>query len=222
VLSGTNWLPSGIPFDAVAVTIWLVILVVQDVRHRRLSHWLTTVPLVVIAIVALGTAVFNWLAEGWSPFVADPVALVLAFIAVLVSDTWAALVPAVSALALAWWQGTPAGQVAVTCWLIALALAKAGAWGAGDAKVLMILLALYPDVRLAIAVAAAILLIGLAMLVRRLGPAFPFLLLMTLRDGLAGRFPARTGETGVVVTGLMPVIAAGALVYVWGLYLLGG
>jgi hypothetical protein len=203
------------------VTIWLVILVVQDVRHRRLSHWLTTVPLVVIAI-ALGTAVFNWLAEGWSPFVADPVALVLAFIAVLVSDTWAALVPAVSALALAWWQGTPAGQVAVTCWLIALALAKAGAWGAGDAKVLMILLALYPDIRLAIAVAAAIIVLGLAMLVRRLGPAFPFLLLMTLRDGLAGRFPARTGETGVVVTGLMPVIAAGALVYVWGLYLLGG
>jgi hypothetical protein len=220
--SGIDWLPSVIRFDVLGVTLWLVILVIQDVRHRRLSHWLTTVPLVGMAIIALGTAVANWLAGGWSRFVADPVALVLAFIAVLASDTWAALVPAVNALVLAWWQGTPAGQVAVTGWLVALALAKAGIWGEGDAKVLMILLALYPDIRLAIAVAAAIIVLGLAMLVRRLGPAFPFLLLMTFRDGLAGRFPARTGETGVVVTGLMPVIAAGALVYVWGLYLLGG
>jgi len=220
--SGISWLQSGIRFDVLGVTLWLVVLVIQDVRHRLLSHWLTTVPLIGMVVIAVATAMINWLEGGWSPFVADPVALILAFVAVLASDTWAALVPAVNALVLAWWQGTPAGQVAVTGWLVALALAKAGIWGEGDAKVLMILFALYPDVRLAIAITTAIIVVGLVMLVRRLGGAFPFLLLITLRDGLAGRFPSRTGEAGVVVTGLMPTIAAGALVYVWGLYLLGG
>lgn len=193
---------------------WLLVLSVLDVRYRRLPHLLTTVPVVGLGVMAVVRAVLAWLAGG---NVVDPLALALAFVAVLASDTWAALVPAAGSLVLAFGWGTSAGQVAAVGWLVALALARAGIVGAGDSKVAMVLLALFPDLRMVVCLVAAVVLVSGFLLVRRVGLAAPFLVLSVVRDGLAGRLPARTGEKGVVRVPLVPAMALGALVCFWGI-----
>ena len=122
------------------VTLWLIALAVIDVRRRDLPHALTTGPLLLIgggfAIRALapiiGMGVPN---TGW-----DDMAVLLAFAAVLLSDTWLAALPALTALIVAFVLGTSMGQVIVIGWLLALAASQAGFMGAGDAKVILILL----------------------------------------------------------------------------------
>ncbi|WP_347245500.1 hypothetical protein [Thermogutta sp.] len=204
----------------VIATAWLVVLSVLDVRRHRLPHPLTTIPLIVIGLLAMGCMLVN-LRDGWSQFVADPLALVLAFVAILASDTLLALIPAAGALATAFCCGTSAGQIAATGWLVALALAKSGIMGAGDSKVTMLLLALSPDVRLVICLGLAVVVIGGALLTWRVGWATPWLILSVVRDGLAGRFPSRTGEKGVLRVPLVPILAAGALVYLWLVWRVG-
>lgn len=197
----------------VLVSVWLLILSVLDVRYRRLPHLLTTVPLVALGVAAAIRSVSAWLVGGND--VANSLALALAFMAVLASDTWAALAPAVGALWLAFWWGTPSGQIVVVGWLTALALAKAGIVGAGDSKVAMVLLALFPDLRLAICLVVVIVLVSGLLLIRRMGLATPLLVWSVVRDGLAGHLPARTEEKGVVQIPLVPVIALGTLGYLW-------
>lgn len=197
----------------ILVSVWLLILSVLDVRYRRLPHLLTTVPLVVLGVAAAIRSVSAWLVGGNN--VANPLALALAFVAILASDTWAALSPAVGALWLAFWWGTPSGQIAVVGWLTALALAKAGIVGAGDSKVAMVLLALFPDLRLAVCLVVVIVLVSGFLLIRRMGPATPLLVWSVVRDGLAGHLPARTGEKGVVQIPLVPVMTLGTLFYLW-------
>ena len=194
----------------IAVSIWLLILSVLDIRRWRLPHLLTTVP-----VIALGVyAVVRLLKQ---PSAVDSLALALAFISVLASDTWAALLPAAGALTIAFWWGNLASQVTVVGWLLALALAKAGIVGAGDSKVMMVLLALFPDLRLVACIVVAAVAVSGLLLLKRMGAATPLLLLAVARDGLAGRFPARTGEKGVLRIPLAPAIALGALVYLWGI-----
>jgi len=48
-------------------------------------------------------------------------------------------------------------QVLVGSWIAALVLTDVGLWGAGDGKVLAVLTALYPDVRLVVALGIALL-----------------------------------------------------------------
>jgi hypothetical protein len=197
------------------VTAWLSVMAWQDVKRRRLPHWGTTIPLAALACYHAGWGVGRWLAAGWTPAIADGLAAGLAFLAVLLSDSWWASLPAAGALALAFAQGATAGQTIAVAWLVALALAKAGIVGEGDAKVAMVSFALYPDPLLGACLLGACLLAGGIALARRLGRAAPVLVRLTLRDGLAGRFPARTGDTGVLVVPLAPVLAVGALVYLW-------
>lgn len=201
-----------IPVLRVAVSVWLLILSVLDIRRRRLPHLLTTVPVVALGVGAVVRTVLAWAGGG---NIADPLTLALAFVAVLASDTWAALVPAAGALSVTLQWGSVAGQIATAGWLVALALAKAGVVGAGDSKVAMVLLALFPDLRLVVSMVVAIIAVGGALLVRRMGLATPLLILSVVRDGLAGRFPSRTGESGVVRIPLVPVMAVGALAYLW-------
>ena len=200
----------------VLVTLWLIGLAVIDVRQRELPHALTTGPLLVIGggfairalapIMGVGVPHQSW----------DDVVGLLAFAAVLLSDTWLAALPAITAIGLAFALGTSAGQVIVIAWLLALAATLAGFMGAGDAKVIMILLALYPDQKFGVALLAVTGVIGLALMILTLRRATALWLLSITRDLIALKFPARTGEVGRLNVPLVPLLTIGAAIYLWG------
>jgi hypothetical protein len=217
------------PFDRwrVIVTLWLLALAVIDLRRRALPHTLTTGPLLVmgswfsiraiapiIGVSALaphcvlcsaGVPDKNW----------DDVAVLLAFTAVLLSDTWLAGLPAFAAIGTAFVLGTGVGQVIILAWLVALAMNKAGMMGEGDAKTVMILMALYPDARLAAALMIAITVVGVTLMLIQLRTAMPLWLLSIARDLLTLKVPSRTGEAGTLNVPLMPLLTLGTLIYLW-------
>jgi len=199
------------------LSLWLIGLAVIDVRRRQLPHALTTVPLLGVGVLAIlrtiGPIVGLALSDpGW-----DATALALAFAAVLLSDTSLAILPAFAALIVAFVLGTPPGQVAVIAWLFGLALATAGILGEGDAKVVMILLAVCPDARLGLTLLATCASVGLVLMVWQLRTATPLWLVALAQDALQLKFPARTGEVGRLNLPLMPVLTVGAAIYLWGI-----
>lgn len=197
------------------VSAWLVFASVADVRRRELSHRLSTLPLIV-TVVAWGIAgVVHVRSSGWNGAVWDSVAIILAFGTVAASDSWWALLPGVASVGIAFWLGTEKGLTVSGVWLLWLGLAKAGIVGAGDSKVMMVLIALFPDWLLAVIVAALIVAVGSALLLQRVGPASVFVVLGDVRHLLAGQVPARTGEQGILHIPLVPLLAAGAGLYMW-------
>ena len=207
------------PFDVsrILVTLWLITLSVFDMRRRQLPHTLTTSPLIVIggliSIRAIAS-IFGLAVPGqdW-----DNAAILLAFAAILLSDTWLAVWPALATVGSVFLFGTSIGQVIVITWLLVLGMSKAGILGEGDAKVIMILLALYPDARLGVVLVVTLALVGIGLMLVQLRAATSLWLLSIARDLLAFKVPARTGETGVLNMPLVPLLATGALIYLWGL-----
>jgi hypothetical protein len=197
------------------VTLWLLVLSVLDVRRRQLPHPLTTLPLLLIGgLISLRASASLFGAElpgqAW-----DNTAILLAFAAVLLSDTWLALIPGFAAAGTAFVLGSAVGQVIVVAWLLAVSLSKAGILGAGDAKVVMILLAVYPDVRLGAALLITITIVGAGLMLVQLRTAMPLWLLSIAHDLIAFKVPARTGEAGVLNLPLVPLLAVGAGIYLW-------
>ncbi len=88
--------------------------------------------------------------------------------------------------------------------------------GAGDAKVIMVLLTLYPDPRLGVALLTVTGVIGLALMLLTLRGATGLWLMSIARDLIALKFPARTGEVGQLNVPLVPLLAVGAAIYLWG------
>ena len=216
------------PFDLsrISITLWLITLSVLDVRRRQLPHTLTTLPLIVIgglisiravaSIFGLAVPGQDW--DGIVPiFGWDNAAILLAFATILLSDTWLAIWPALAAVGSVFLFGTSIGQVIVITWLLVLGMSKAGILGEGDAKVIMILLALYPDARLGVVLVVTLALVGIGLMLVQLRAATSLWLLSIARDLLAFKVPARTGETGVLNMPLVPLLATGALIYLWGL-----
>ncbi len=207
------------PFDVsrILVTLWLITLSVFDMRRRQLPHALTTSPLIVIggliSIRAIAS-IFGLAVPGqdW-----DNAAILLAFAAILLSDTWLAVWPALAAVGSVFLFGTSIGQVIVITWLLALGMSKAGILGEGDAKVIMILLALYPDARLGVVLLVTLALVGIGLMLVQMRAATSLWLLSIARDLLAFKVPARTGEAGVLNVPLAPLLATGALIYLWSL-----
>ena len=207
------------PFDLsrILVTLWLITLSVFDVRRRQLPHTLTTLPLIVIGgliSIRAVASIFGLAVPGqdW-----DNAAILLAFATILLSDTWLAIWPALAAVGSVFLFGTSIGQVIVITWLLVLGMSKAGILGEGDAKVIMILLALYPDARLGVVLVVTLALVGIGLMLVQLRAATSLWLLSIARDLLAFKVPARTGETGVLNMPLVPLLATGALIYLWGL-----
>ena len=207
------------PFDLsrISITLWLITLSVLDVRRRQLPHTLTTLPLIVIGgliSIRAVASIFGLAVPGqdW-----DNAAILLAFAAILLSDTWLAIWPALAAVGSVFLFGTSIGQVIVITWLLVLGMSKAGILGEGDAKVIMILLALYPDARLGVVLVVTLALVGIGLMLVQLRAATSLWLLSIARDLLAFKVPARTGETGVLNMPLVPLLATGALIYLWGL-----
>ncbi len=165
----------------VLVGLWLAGLSYGDLRTRAVPAWATALPLVMLGLLRTlvipldGTVVPGSLAVGF------------ALLMVLLSDTPAAVFPAGAAAFCAGLSGVQA-QVLVGSWIVTLVLTDVGLWGAGDGKVLAVLTALYPDVRLVIALGIA-LLVGSAVTLlsqrkrtgeRRAFPAIPWLALGTM------------------------------------------
>ncbi len=198
------------PFEIgrIGVTLWLIALAVLDVRRRELPHALTTLPLLLVAVALM--------LHAFTTRDGDAAAVVLAFGAVLLSDSWLAVLPAFAALGAAVVIGTDAGRVTVVAWLLALAAAQGGMLGAGDAKVIMLLLVAYPDVRLGLTLLAVTGVVGLALMAYLARGATPLWLLSIAQDLLAFKPPARTGESGRLNLPLVPLLAGGALIYLWG------
>jgi hypothetical protein len=80
----------------------------------------------------------------------------------------------------------------------------------------MILLALYPDVRLGVVLLVTLAIAGIGLMFVQLRAAMPVWLLSIARDLIAFKVPARTGEAGVLNVPLAPLLAIGALIYLWG------
>ncbi len=160
----------------VLVGLWLAGLSYSDMRQRTVPAWATALPLALLGL--LRTLVIP--PDG--QVLPGGVAVGFALLMILLSDTPSAVFPAGVAAFCAGLSG-PQAQVLVGSWIAALALVALNVWGAGDGKVLAVLTALYPDVRLLIAVGAA-LLAGSALTLlrqrqrtgeRRTFPAIPWL-----------------------------------------------
>jgi hypothetical protein len=206
------------PFDfsRVFITLWLIALTVLDVRRRQLPHALTTLPLMIIGGVISIRAVASIFGLAMPGQTWDNTAILLALAAILLSDTWLAIWPALAAIGSAFVLGTGVGQVIAVTWLLVLGISKAGILGEGDAKVVMILLALYPDVHLGAALLITLALVGAGLMLVQLRAAMPLWLLSIAHDLLAFKVPARTGEAGVLNWPLVPLLTTGALIYLWG------
>jgi hypothetical protein len=198
------------PFELgrIGVTLWLIALAMLDVRRRELPHALTTLPLLIVVAVLTVRA--------FAARDGDAAAVVLAFLVVLLSDSWLAVLPAFAAIGAAAVLGTDAGRVTVVAWLLALAAAQGGILGAGAAKVIMLLLIAYPDVRLGVALLAVTGVVGLSLMAFLARGATGLWLLSIAQDLIAFKPPARTGEIGRLNLPLVPLLAGGALIYLWG------
>jgi Flp pilus assembly protein protease CpaA len=141
------------------VGLWLTGLSYGDLRTRNVPAWATAIPLILLGllrtvIIPPDGAIFP-----------GGVAVGFALLMLLLSDTPAAIFPAGAAAFCAGLSGVQV-QVLVGSWIAALVLTDLDIWGAGDGKVLAVLTALYPDVRLVVALGMA-LLVGCAVTLLR-------------------------------------------------------
>jgi len=158
------------------VGLWLAGLSYADLRTRTVPAWATALPLAVLGLLRVAVVPPD------GAVVTGGVAVGFALLMILLSDTPAAVFPAGAAAFCAGLSGEQA-QVLVGSWIAALVLTDVGLWGAGDGKVLAVLTALYPDVRLVAAVGAALLVGSVVTLLsqrkrtgeRRTFPAIPWL-----------------------------------------------
>ncbi len=163
------------------VGLWLAWLSYGDRRTRNVPAWATALPLAVLGLLRVvvvppdGVVVPGGAAVGF------------ALLMLLLSDTPSAIFPAGAAAFCAGLSGEQA-QVLVGSWIAALVLVDLNIWGAGDGKVLAVLTALYPDVRVLVAMGIALLAGGVVTLLRhrpRIGerrtfPAIPWLAVGTM------------------------------------------
>jgi Flp pilus assembly protein protease CpaA len=143
----------------VLVGLWLAGLSYADLRKRTVPAWATAVPLVLLGL--LRTVIIP--PDG--AILPGGVAVGFALLMILLSDTPSAIFPAGAAAFCAELSGVQT-QVLVGSWIAALVLTDVNLWGASDGKVLAVLTALYPDVRLVVALGMA-LLVGCAVTLLR-------------------------------------------------------
>jgi Flp pilus assembly protein protease CpaA len=197
--SGYYWVPT-----ALLLGIWLVLLAHSDLRTRTTPAWATAIPLLAAglfrSLVAPPDGAF------WPGGVAAGCALAM----ILLSDTGLGVYPAGLALLCAGLAG-PESQALVGGWVAALILTLLGIWGAGDGKIFATLVALFPDVRMVIALVLAIAMGSSIALLRKYGGTTPVALMSVLGDALHLRFPSKTGEQGNHPA--VPFLALGAFAY---------
>jgi len=180
------------------VSAWLVYLALADIRHGQVTNWATVLPL--LAAVA------------WQTIRGDWAAAVLLALALVVAE-WPVVWPLGVAGAVAVWpqvaiQGM---ETTMAVWAAVLILWLLDVLGGADVKVVMALVVLFPDPRLAWLLLLAWLGLSLVYVVRQHGRATIRVLLSTLRGMTAGPWSGHRSPA-------LPAVTLAGLVYLW-LYL---
>ncbi|MBN1979879.1 MAG: prepilin peptidase [Anaerolineae bacterium] len=202
---------------------WLVTLAVADLRKGEVTNWATVPPLL---------AVTTWqvLTGGW------PLALMLTLI--LAGAQWPVFaVPSLGLMALCAWFATPLGlDVAVWVWICVYILwqigrvpgrsraavsgcrpklptcpERAGVIGGADAKVVMTLMALFPDGWLAWLLLLCWFGLSVVYLLHRHGKHAPQALLRATKGLVRFQVLEEEGERYPA----LPAVALAGLIYVW-------
>jgi hypothetical protein len=202
-------------WPGVLVLVWLLGLAWLDLQERELPHLLSTGPFLLVGaarMVYLPVALSGidaWLARS---------ALFLLFVVVIVSDIAPLRIPfSITALLLGWQAGAPALLILIVTWLLALTWVRWGIWGGGDAKVMMILVAVWPDLYLVGALLLALLFGALGALLQRYGRASPVVLRQVMIELRQGQVPARQKEPAYLTYQAgVPWLALGTALYVAG------
>ena len=197
---------------------WLIAMSIVDWRTRELPHWGTTWPLIGLSIAGLGSGLVKWTSAGWSNQAAYGLIVGLTFVALLLSDRWWTGLPAVliaGLVAIRW--GDLASHTVLATWVLWFAFEQMGFVGAGDAKLVMALILIYPSPGLSALLLGVPALFGLIVLARRMGPATGAMLSIMLQALREGRTPAKSGigALGVEPRPLAPMLAVGTLIYLW-------
>ncbi len=198
--------------ESIVLTTWLVALTYSDLRTRSVPVWATAVPLVLLGLTR--AVIIPPDGRIWPGGVAVGFALLM----VLLSDTPSVVFPAGAALFCAGLSG-PATRVLVGSWFLALVLAAVNIWGAGDGKVFVVLMALFPAVELLVTLGVALVVGSVITLLYRRRRATSQVSTKALRAALRLPFPNRTGERGTLPA--VPWLALGTALYlvtngVWG------
>lgn len=182
----------------VGLSVWLIYLAVSDLRRGEVTNWATVPPL-------LAVTAWQALVGGW------PLALMLALI--LIGAQWAPLaVPSVGLMVLCAWFAAPLElDVAVYVWMLVYILWQIGVIGGADAKVVMALMALFPDGRLAWLLLVCWFGLSVVYLLHRHGKRAPLALLKATK----GLMRLRISEDAGSRCPALPAVALAGLVYVW-------
>jgi Flp pilus assembly protein protease CpaA len=191
-------------------TVWLIALAVQDVRRGEVTNWATVPPL-------LAATAWQVLTGGW------PIGLALALI--LAGSQWPSFaVPSVGLMVLCAWFAVPSGlDVALWVWIFVYLLWQIRVVGGADAKVVMVLIALFPDGRLAWLLLLCWFGLSVVYLLHRHGRHAPRALLRALAlsanrrfvvEGTKGLVRLQTLKEGDRYPAL-PAVALAGLIYLW-------
>lgn len=170
------------------ILVWLGVLSVIDLRERAIPHWGSTVPLIAMGLFRV---VYPPAPAGKAAWLAGSAILLLLVVVVTSDEIPVFLSFSVTALVLGLQTGTLAVPLLIGFWVLALLWANWGIWGSGDAKVAMILVAIWPDITLVAALLLAQLVGGVIVSWRRHGQALPAVILNVLGEFRKGNVPAR-------------------------------
>lgn len=172
---------------SLALVSWLVVIAIADLQRMEVSNWLT-LTMVVVGVLA---------ATGYSR---SPVPLAIAALMLMLAEIplpWWSLLPVMVSLLIVF----PTWETMIWGWGIAVSLWKSGAVGGADAKVIMALTALIPDMRLLWALVGCWALVDFVRLAIRFRGKVFRQLFEVLKGAEATRAPA------------LPALAVGGTVY---------
>lgn len=181
---------------SLALISWLVIIAIADLQRMEVSNWLTLTMVVVGIVAACGQS------RSLIPLVIAALMLILAEIPL----PWWSLLPVVVSLLIV----LPAWEAMIWGWGLAVSLWKSGAVGGADAKVIMALTALIPDMRLVWALVGCWALVDFVRLAIRFRSGTFRRLIRVLRGAEGTRVPA------------LPALAVGGVVYLLVAWTSGG
>jgi Flp pilus assembly protein protease CpaA len=182
----------------VGLSAWLVYLAVMDLRKGEVTNWATVPPL-------LAVTAWQALTGGW------PLALMLVLI--LIGAQWTPLtVPSVGLMAAcSWWATLVGREVVMWAWTFVYVLWLLRVVGGADAKVVMALMALFPDGRLAWLLLLCWFGLSVAYLLHRHGKHAPRALLRATKGLVRFQVLEEEGERYPA----LPAVALAGLIYVW-------
>ena len=185
---------------------WLAYLGYRDIHDRELAPLLVTIPWVAVTLLRL---LLPPSGDWWGR-----IALLLLTLAILFHERYpsgsATLIAGAISLSTFSGSGT---LILITLWTLSFTLYALGIWGGADAKVVMVLTAVWPVWAMGIAVGAGVFVGGVAALVRRYGRAAPFAVQSTIQEGPLPEQMTEEQLAQLTEMPTLPWIALGASTY---------